>query len=63
MKVEYFPLNKFVYTILYSDPCLDAVGEDTLETFCDRVREQRCEIPDGCTSVVQPTDGCCPICG
>ena len=43
--------------------CEQPSGEETLEIFCERVRSDRCRDLADCESIVQPTDGCCPICG
>ena len=48
---------------MYAGDCEEGLAEELLDAFCERVRRTRCTNLTGCESIVQPTDGCCPICG
>lgn len=50
--------------ILLTGACLESHVNETIESFCKRVRDgNHCKIPTDCKKVIKPTDGCCPICG
>lgn len=48
----------------YFGECLNEEGVST-EEACDRVmKRQLCKFnSDNCRSLIQPADGCCPVCG
>ena len=48
----------------YRGACMDAGATTRVSDICQRLRRSgRCGDVSDCSSVVQPEDGCCPVCG
>lgn len=48
----------------YEGNCEDRRDSDTYTSYCTRLRNERCPTLDRCASrIVQPSSGCCRVCG
>ena len=55
-----------VYKVIIGQPvgeCMARMDTDTVGSLCDRLRSARCPALTNCQSRVEPTEGCCLICG